>query len=98
MNLFSNEIEQDLKIQIASIVNNAVDNLQKPEPRLLGLITRKQLKDELVDLTTPTIEKMEMNGLKSFMPPLEETRTKFYKVSDILSFLGKCGGLAYGYL
>ena len=50
MNLFSNEIEQDLKI--------------------------------------PTIEKWEMNGLKSFMPPLEETRTKFYKVTDILSFLG----------
>ena len=77
MNLFSNEIEQDLKIQIASIVNNAVDNLQKPEPRLLGLI-----------ISTPTIEKWETNGLKSFMPPLEETRTKFYKVTDILSFLG----------
>ena len=90
MNLFSNEIEQDLKIQIASIVNNAVDNLQKPEPRLLGLITRKQLKDEL-GISTPTIEKWEMNGLKSFMPPLEETRTKFYKVTDILSFLGVDG-------
>ena len=87
MNLFSNEIEQDLKIQIASIVNNAVDNLQKPEPRLLGLITRKQLKDEL-GISTTNKKKWEMNGLKSFMPPLEETRTKFYKVTDILSFLG----------
>lgn len=29
MNLFSNETEQDLKIQIASIVNDAVENLKK---------------------------------------------------------------------
>lgn len=87
MNLFSNETEQDLKIQIASIVNNAIDNLKKPEPRLLGLITRKQVKEEL-GISTPTIEKWEMYGLKSFVPPLEETRTKFYKVSDILAFLG----------
>lgn len=90
MNLFSNETEQDLKIQIASIVNDAVDNLQKPEPRLLGLITRKQLKEEL-GISTPTIEKWEMYGLKSFVPPSEETRTKFYKVSDILAFLGAEG-------
>lgn len=87
MNLFSNETEQDLKIQIASIVNDAVDNLKKPEPRLLGLITRKQLKEEL-GISTPTIEKWELYCLKSFVPPLEETRTKFYKVSDILAFLG----------
>ena len=87
MNLFSNEIEQDLKIQIASIVNNAVDNLQKPEPRLLGLITRKQLKDEL-GISTPTIEKWEDNGLPRYIPPLEDTRKVFYRVSDILHFLG----------
>lgn len=87
MNLFSNETEQDLKIQITSIVNNAVDNLQKLEPRLLGLITRKQLKEEL-GISTPTIEKFERLGLKVYQPPLEDSRTKFYKVTDILSFLG----------
>ncbi|MTB43261.1 hypothetical protein [Streptococcus uberis] len=87
MNLFSNETEQDLKVQIASIVNDAVENLKKPEPRLLGLMTRKQLKEEL-GISTPTIERFEKNGLKVFQPPFEDSRTKFYRVKDVLTFLG----------
>ncbi|VTY27875.1 Uncharacterised protein [Streptococcus parasanguinis] len=50
-------------------------------------MTAKQLKDEL-NVTDNTLKRWEENGLKRYQPPLEDTRKVYYKVSDILIFLG----------
>ena len=49
--------------------------------------TAKQLKDEL-NVTDNTLKRWEEKGLKRYQPPLEDTRKAYYKVSDILIFLG----------
>ena len=57
------------------------------EPTLLDLISRTRLKKEL-ELTDKTLDKWEANGLKRYQPPLEDTRKVYYKVSDVLTYLG----------
>jgi len=53
----------------------------------LKFISRKQLKEE-AQVSTPTIEKWERMGLKSFTPPYEESRNKYYLIDDIHAFFG----------
>ena len=53
----------------------------------LGLMTAKQLKVEL-DIKDKTLKRFEEKGLKRYQPPLEDTRKAYYKVSDVLIFLG----------
>lgn len=85
--IFNEEIQREFKIELRQEVLKVISDFKKQEPRLLGLMTRKQIKDEL-DISTPTLEKFERLGLKVYQPPLEDSRTKFYKVTDVLSFLG----------
>ena len=35
-----------------------------------------------------TLKRWEMAGLRRYQPPLEDTRKVFYKIKDILIFLG----------
>ncbi|HFR3248145.1 TPA: XRE family transcriptional regulator, partial [Streptococcus suis] len=60
---------------------------EQTPPRLLGLITAQQVKDEL-GIKDKTLKRWEDNGLRRYQPPLEDTRKIFYRVSDILIFLG----------
>ncbi|MGQ7480624.1 XRE family transcriptional regulator, partial [Streptococcus suis] len=60
---------------------------EKVKPRTLGLITAQQVKDEL-GIKDKTLKRWEDNGLRRYQPPLEDTRKIFYRVSDVLKFLG----------
>ena len=59
--------------------------LQSPK-RLTGLIKRTELMEEL-DIVPATILKWENHGLKRYQPPLEGTRSVYYKIDDVLKFL-----------
>ncbi|HEL2224625.1 TPA: XRE family transcriptional regulator [Streptococcus suis] len=83
----SKESEQDLTHGLLDIVGKYLEGREKVKPRLTGLITAQQLKNEL-DIEYKTLKRWEDNGLKRYQPPLEETRKVFYRVSDILIFLG----------
>lgn len=83
----SKEAENEIKKEVAITVTTFLDNYTKPEPRLLGLITQKQLEEEL-NVNYNTLRKWEDNGLPRYIPPLEDTRKVFYRVTDILQFLG----------
>lgn len=50
-------------------------------------MTAQQVKEEL-GIKSKTLARWEKAGLKRYRPPLEDTRKVFYKVSDILIFLG----------
>ncbi|MCK4004636.1 XRE family transcriptional regulator [Streptococcus suis] len=79
--------ETDLKTGILELIENYLVAREKVKPRTLGLITAQQLKDEL-GIKNKTLKRWEDNGLRRYQPPLEDTRKIFYRVSDILKFLG----------
>ncbi|MEG3312966.1 XRE family transcriptional regulator [Streptococcus parasuis] len=83
----SRESEQDLTHGLLDIVRKYLEGREKVKPRILGLMTAEQLKDEL-DIEYKTLQRWEKNGLRRYQPPLEDTRKIFYRVSDILIFLG----------
>lgn len=83
----SRESENDLKTGMLKIVENFLKDYQKPKPKMLGLITQDELLTEL-NIKYGTVKRWEQAGLKRYMPPIEGTRTVFYKIDDILIFLG----------
>ncbi|MFI3088009.1 XRE family transcriptional regulator [Streptococcus sp. 2022WUSS037] len=83
----SRESEQNLTHGLLDMVGKYLDAREKVKPRILGLMTAEQLKDEL-DIEYKTLQRWEKNGLRRYQPPIEDTRKIFYRVSDILIFLG----------
>lgn len=83
----SRESEQDLTNGLLDMVGKYLEAREQTPPRLLGLITAQQVKDEL-GIKDKTLKRWEDNGLRRYQPPLEDTRKIFYRVSDILKFLG----------
>ncbi|MEE0354303.1 MAG: hypothetical protein UDQ50_00850 [Streptococcus lutetiensis] len=83
----SRESENDLKIGMLKIVEDFLDDYQKPKPKILGLITQDELLTDL-SVSFNTLQRWEQAGLKRYMPPIEGTRTVFYKIDDVLLFLG----------
>ncbi|CYW46797.1 XRE family transcriptional regulator [Streptococcus suis] len=79
--------ETDLKTGILELIGNYLEAREKVKPRTLGLITAQQVKDEL-GIKDKTLKRWEDNGLRRYQPPLEDTRKIFYRVSDVLKFLG----------
>ncbi|HEL2221735.1 TPA: XRE family transcriptional regulator [Streptococcus suis] len=83
----SRESEQDLTNGLLDMVGKYLEAREQTPPRLLGLITAQQVKDEL-GIKDKTLKRWEDNGLRRYQPPLEDTRKIFYRVSDVLKFLG----------
>lgn len=83
----SKESEHELTHGLLERVDKYLDTREKMKPRLLGLITPQEIKDEL-GIGSTTLTRWEDNGLRRYHPPLEDTRKVFYRVSDVLKFLG----------
>ncbi|NQK67449.1 XRE family transcriptional regulator [Streptococcus suis] len=83
----SRESEQDLTNGLLDMVGKYLEAREMIKPRVTGLITAQQVKDEL-GIKDKTLKRWEDNGLRRYQPPLEDTRKIFYRVSDILIFLG----------
>lgn len=83
----SRESENSLKRGILKLIQDFLQSYFKPKPRLLGLITQDELQTEL-NIKYGTVKRWEEAGLKRYIPPIEGTRTVFYKIDDVLIFLG----------
>ena len=83
----SKESENSLKRGILKLVENFLKDYLKPKQRITGLMTPKQRKEEL-EIDYNTLKRWERAGLKRFTPPIEDTRKVFYRIDDILIFLG----------
>jgi len=75
-----------VKRQLIIVLQYLKDYL-KPKQRITGLMTSKQLKEEL-EIDYNTLKRWERAGLKRCTPPIEDTRKVFYRIDDILIFLG----------
>lgn len=83
----SKESEQELTHGVLDLVENYLEARDTIKPRLTGLISAQVAMEEL-DIKYKTLQKWENAGLRRYQPPLEDTRKVYYKVSDILNFLG----------
>lgn len=83
----SKESEQDLTQGVLELVGSYLEAREQTPPRLLGIITAQQAMDEL-EVSYNTLKRWEEAGLKRYQPPVEDTRKVYYRVSDILAFLG----------
>ena len=73
-------IEKQLSILIDLIIDKRDS---KPS---LGILTQKELLEKL-NIAPNTLKSWELKGLKRLEPPIEGTRTVYYKVSDVIRFL-----------
>lgn len=83
----SRESENSLKTELLALVASFLKLYTKPKPKILGLITQDELQTEL-NIKYGTVKRWEEAGLKRYTPPIEGTRTVFYKIDDVLLFLG----------
>ena len=83
----SRESENSLKTELLALVARFLKSYTKPKPKILGLITQDELQTEL-NIKYGTVKRWEESGLKRYTPPIEGTRTVFYKIDDVLLFLG----------
>lgn len=83
----SKESEYELTHGILEVVEKYLEVRDRIKPRLTGLISAQEAMDEL-DIKYKTLQKWEGAGLRRYQPPLEDTRKVYYKVTDILKFLG----------
>lgn len=83
----SKESEQDLAKGVLESIEKYLHVREQIPPNYTGLIPQQQLKDEL-DISFQTLTSWEQAGLRRYQPPLEDSRKVFYRISDILIFLG----------
>lgn len=83
----SKESEHDLTHGILEVVEKYLEVRDRIKPRVTGLISAQEAMDEL-DIKYKTLQKWEEAGLRRYQPPLEDTRKIYYRVSDVLKFLG----------
>lgn len=83
----SKESEYELTHGVLELVENYLEARDTAKLRLTGLITAQEAMDEL-DIKYKTLQKWEDAGLRRYQPPIEDTRKIYYRVSDLLKFLG----------
>lgn len=83
----SKESEYELTHGVLELVENYLEVRDRIKPRLTGLISAQEAMDEL-DIKYKTLQKWEEAGLRRYQPPLEDTRKIYYRISDLLKFLG----------
>ena len=83
----SKESEHDLTHGILEVVERYLKVRDRIKPRLTGLISAQEAMIEL-DIKYKTLQRWEDAGLRRYQPPLEDTRKIYYKINDILIFLG----------
>ncbi|CYX22520.1 MerR family transcriptional regulator [Streptococcus suis] len=75
-----NHIETLLNLLVALIQQQTKQNI------IFGIVTQKELL-ALLDISPNTLKSWEKKGLPRLEPPIEGTRTVYYKLSDVLDFL-----------
>lgn len=87
MHVLSDEYQYELAQGVVNIVDNAIKARSKHDNKQLGLIAAQQAMDEL-GVSYNTLKRWEEAGLKRYQPPVEDSRKVYYRISDILAFLG----------
>lgn len=84
--MISNELTK--LYQIEQLLSCILVLIQKQEKfqKCLGIVSQKELLKTL-NISPNTLKKWENTGLKRLEPPIEYTRTVYYKIEDIINYL-----------
>ena len=74
--------------QIEQILNGLLALMQKQEAtqKHVSILTQKEL-PSILKISPNTLKSWEKTGLKRLEPPIEGTRTVYYKMEDVLTYL-----------
>ena len=74
--------------RIEELLNTIITIIQKElqTKNSYGIITQKELL-KLLQISPNTLKSWENKGLKRLEPPIEGTRTFYYKMEDVIEFL-----------
>lgn len=79
-------MENQQLARIEEMINLLLVLIQKQSHKHLPILTQKELLQEL-QISPNTLKKWEKRGLQRLEPPIEGTRTVYYKLSDVIDFL-----------
>ena len=74
--------------QIEELLNTLITVIQKGLQNTCsyGIVTQKELL-KILQISPNTLKTWENKGLKRLEPPIEGTRTVYYKMEDVIDFL-----------
>ena len=74
--------------QIEELLNTLITVIQKElqNTDYYGIVTQKEL-IKILQISPNTLKTWENKGLKRLAPPIEGTRTVYYKMEDVIDFL-----------
>ena len=74
--------------QIEELLNTLITVIQKELQNTgsYGIVTQKELL-KILQISPNTLKTWEYKGLKRLEPPIEGTRTVYYKMEDVIDFL-----------
>lgn len=87
MQVLSEAYQKELAQGAVSVLDKVLEGYSKLDKHQLGIITTQQVMDEL-EVSYNTLKRWEEAGLKRYQPPVEDSRKVYYRISDILAFLG----------
>lgn len=73
------QIEQLLKCLLISVK-------QSQKRQNVAIVTQKEILD-ILQISPNTLKSWERTGLKRLEPPIERTRTVYYKLDDVINYL-----------
>lgn len=92
-------INQERKIQMTNIENTKLDQIEQlliclvsvcqkqiERQQNLKIVTQKELLT-ILQISPNTLKSWENTGLKRLEPPIEGTRTVYYKMNDVIDYL-----------
>ena len=87
MQVLSEAYQKELAQGAVSVLDKVLEGYSKLDKHQLGIITAQQVMAEL-EVSYNTSKRWEEAGLKRYQPPVEDSRKVYYRISDILAFLG----------
>ena len=74
--------------QIEQLLNTLLTIIQhqQEKPKNSNIVTQKELLS-ILQISPNTLKSWEKTGLKRLEPPIEGTRTVYYKMEDVLNYL-----------
>ena len=82
-NMENNEVSKLIKIEQ---LLNCLLSIIKDQQNNHGLVTQKELL-AILHVSPNTLKSWENTGLKRLEPPIEGTRTVYYKMDDVIKYL-----------
>lgn len=83
--LKSPNLDRIILEHVSTLVDSRLD-LERALQNKTGLISSDELKREL-GITEPTLNRWIKLGLKVFSPPIENSKKRYFLISDVINFL-----------